>query len=74
MKIIFKRKLNNLQKSQIYDIKYIKLPRMLKYTDRISMKHSIETRVPFLNHNLFNFCYHLKNKENTIKDMVLDIC
>ena len=58
-----KCKLNNLQKSQIYDIKYIKLPRMLKYTDRISMKHSIETRVPFLNHNLFNFCYHLKNKE-----------
>ena len=55
--------LNYLQKSQLKDIKYIKLPRVLKYTDRLSMKHGIEARVPILNHKLFNYCFHLNNDE-----------
>tara|TARA_B110000027_G_scaffold50635_1_gene55314 strand:+ start:3752 stop:5539 length:1788 start_codon:yes stop_codon:yes gene_type:complete len=58
-----KRNLNNLKKSQLNDIRYIKLPRMLKYTDRISMKHGIEARVPFLNHKLFSFCFNLPNNK-----------
>ena len=36
---------------------------MLKYTDRISMKHGIEARVPFLNHKLFSFCFNLPNNK-----------
>ena len=54
--------LNNLKNSQIEDIKYIKLPRMLQYTDRISMSHGIEARVPFLDSKLFQICFNLKNK------------
>ena len=54
--------LNNLKNSQIEDIKYIKLPRMLQYTDRISMSHGIEARVPFLDTKLFQICFNLKNK------------
>ena len=53
--------LNYLQNSQLKDIEYIKLPRVLKYTDRIAMKYGIETRVPILNHRLINYCFHLNN-------------
>ena len=43
------------------DIKNIKLPRVLKYTDRLSMANGIETRVPFLDHKLFEFNFNLEN-------------
>tara|TARA_B100001123_G_C15265955_1_gene1008415 strand:- start:320 stop:1924 length:1605 start_codon:yes stop_codon:yes gene_type:complete len=55
--------LNYLKNSQLKDIESIKLPRLLKYTDRLSMRHGIEARVPFLNHKLFNYCFHLNNEE-----------
>ena len=55
--------LNYLQNSQLNDIESIRLPRVLKYTDRLSMRHGIEARVPFLNHKLFNYCFHLSNDE-----------
>ena len=35
------------------------LPRYLKWEDRNSMAHSIEARVPFLDHRLIEFCYSL---------------
>lgn len=54
--------LNNLQNSQLNDIELLKLPRALKYKDRISMNYGIETRVPFLDHNLFRYAFHLPNK------------
>ena len=38
--------MNFLQNSQIKDIEMIKLPRSLKYKDRLSMSEGIETRVP----------------------------
>lgn len=47
--------------SQLLDIKYIKLPRMLKYTDRMSMRYGVEARVPFLDHELFEFCFNLNH-------------
>ena len=37
-----------------------KLPRTLRYEDRNSMGASIETRVPFLDHELVEFCLNLK--------------
>ena len=55
--------LNYLQNSQLKDIESIKLPRLLKYTDRLSMRHGIEARVPYLNHKLFSYCFHLRNEE-----------
>jgi asparagine synthase (glutamine-hydrolysing) len=55
--------LNFLKNAQLKDIKYIKLPRLLKYTDRLSMIHGVESRVPYLNHKLFNFCFHLSNED-----------
>jgi asparagine synthase (glutamine-hydrolysing) len=52
---------NILKNSQFLDIKKIKLPRVLKYTDRISMYYGIETRLPFLDHKLFEFNFNLPN-------------
>ena len=51
---------NSLKNSQFKDIYEIKLPRVLRYTDRLSMKYGIETRVPFLNHNFFEYGFNLK--------------
>ena len=52
---------NPLLRSQNYDIKYLKIPRVLKYTDRLSMINSVEARVPFLDHDLFEYCFSLPN-------------
>lgn len=59
-KKLFKIK-NFLLRSQFNDIKNLKIPRVLKYTDRLSMYNSVEARVPFLDHELFQFCYSLPN-------------
>ena len=56
------QELNNLQNSQLNDIELLKLPRALKYKDRISMNYGIETRVPLLDHNFFSHSFHLPNK------------
>lgn len=54
-------KFNNLQNAQLKDINEIKLPRSLKYKDRLSMSEGIETRVPLLDHKLFEFAFNLPN-------------
>ena len=53
--------LNNLQNSQLLDIYKLKLPRSLKYKDRISMNFGIETRIPFLDHDLAMFAFNIPN-------------
>lgn len=35
------------------------LQQLLRYADRNSMAHSVETRLPFLNHELVEFCFSL---------------
>ena len=55
------KKMNNLQKSQILDIEEIKLPRNLKFTDRISMNQKIETRLPLLDPEISKYCFNLRN-------------
>ena len=50
-----------MQKSQLIDINKVNLPRSLKYMDRLAMNSSVENRVPFLDHNLANFCFNLEN-------------
>ena len=68
---------NNLKNSQYKDITKIKLPRMLQYTDRLSMSHGIETRVPFLDDDLANVCFNLDNsrkyKGNNSKYLIKSI-
>jgi asparagine synthase (glutamine-hydrolysing) len=42
-----------LRNRQYQDIRYSKMPRALRFNDRISMRSSIELREPFLDHRLF---------------------
>ena len=55
------KNLNFLQKSQLKDINKVNLPRSLKYMDRLAMISSVENRVPFLDHKLANYAFHLNN-------------
>ena len=50
---------NLLQKSQFRDIRNIHMPRTLNYIDKIAMSNSIETRLPYLDHELFEYCFGL---------------
>lgn len=56
------KKYGFLLKSQYEDIKDIKLPRVLKYSDRLSMMFGVESRVPFLDHDLFSYLFNLNSK------------
>jgi asparagine synthase (glutamine-hydrolysing) len=42
-----------LRNLQYRDIRYTKIPRALRFNDRISMRSSTELREPFLDHRLF---------------------
>ena len=57
-----------LKYSQIQDIENIKIPRVLKYSDKISMSYGIETRVPLLDSKLFSYCFNLPNYKKFNKD------
>jgi asparagine synthase (glutamine-hydrolysing) len=42
----------NLSDLQLFEISSVQLPHLLRYEDRNSMRHSIETRLPFLDYRL----------------------
>jgi len=44
---------------QYRDIRYTKLPRVLRFNDHISLAYSKELRVPYLDHRLVEFCLFL---------------
>lgn len=44
---------DTLRNWQYRDARYLKIPRALRFNDRISMMHSVELREPFLDHRLF---------------------
>ncbi|TVZ25595.1 asparagine synthase (glutamine-hydrolysing) [Gillisia sp. Hel_I_86] len=48
---------NNLQNKQFRDLFYTKIPRALRFNDRISMAYSTELREPFLDHRLVEFAF-----------------
>lgn len=58
-------------KLQQFEITELQLPHLLRYEDRNSMRHSIETRLPFLDYRLVEFCVslplNLKIKEGWTK-------
>ena len=56
------KRISDLKKSQYRDIYFIKLPRALKYKDRISMNYGIEARIPFLDHHFAQNSFNLDDK------------
>ncbi|WLI88546.1 asparagine synthase (glutamine-hydrolyzing) [Massilia sp. R2A-15] len=52
----------NIRAMQKMEIESFQLPHLLRYVDRNSMRHSIEARVPFLDHDLVETCYGISNK------------
>jgi asparagine synthase (glutamine-hydrolysing) len=51
---------DNMVKTQIRDIDQFSVPILARYEDRNSMAHSLEIRLPFLDHRLVNFALSLK--------------
>lgn len=55
----FKSPLLNMQYK---DLRYIKMPRVLRFNDHISLAYSKELRVPYLDYRLAEFCFFLPKK------------
>lgn len=53
---------SHLRNAQFADLFYLKLPRSLKYADRGSMYNSVETRVPFLDHEVVEWSLQTPSK------------
>lgn len=51
----------DIRKMQKLEIETFQLPHLLRYADKNSMRHSIEARVPFLDHELVETCYGINN-------------
>ena len=49
-----------LRNAQYKDTSFSKMPKALRFNDRVSMMHSTELRVPFLDHRLFEFAFRLQ--------------
>jgi len=62
---IFNKKVNKINSIREKSIELIQyhLPALLHYEDRMSMMHSIETRLPFLDYNLVEFGLNLPERE-----------
>lgn len=71
---VFPDKLRNLQ---YRDTKFTKIPRAMRFNDRISMRSSIELREPFLDHRMFELALRQpadrKIKDGIGKRMLRDI-
>lgn len=68
---------NDLQNLQYRDLFYTKIPRALRFNDRISMMHSTELREPFLDYRLVELAFaqseSLKFKEGQTKWLLRDL-
>src|SRR5690606_2674732 len=68
---------NDLQNMQYRDLFYTKIPRALRFNDRISMAYGVELREPFLDHKLVEFAFAMpaefKIRNGTGKYMLREI-
>tara|TARA_Y100000310_G_C20639260_1_gene792944 strand:+ start:65 stop:1327 length:1263 start_codon:yes stop_codon:yes gene_type:complete len=72
---------SHLLNAQYRDLMYTKLPRVLRFNDRVSMALGRELRLPYLDHRLVSFCFHLPkeykinndNQKVLIKEAMKDI-
>ena len=68
---------NDLQNKQYRDLFYTKIPRALRFNDRISMAYSVELREPFLDYRLVEFAFaqpaEFKIREGEQKYMLREI-
>jgi len=68
---------DELRNLQYRDTRYTKIPRALRFNDRISMRASTELREPFLDHRLFELAFRqksdLKIRQGTGKWMLRNI-
>lgn len=53
---------SNLLNLQYRDLRYTKLPRVLRFNDHINLAYSKELRPPYLDHRLVEFCFFLPAK------------
>ena len=53
---------SHLRNAQYIDFHYSKLPRSLRYTDRASMRSSVEARLPLLDHEVVEQCFQIPSK------------
>lgn len=65
------KKYFDINKLQAYEIKYTNLPALLRYEDKNSMRHSVETRLPFIDYktleNALNISIEYKIKDGWTK-------
>tara|TARA_B100001057_G_C22871093_1_gene958906 strand:- start:4953 stop:6806 length:1854 start_codon:yes stop_codon:yes gene_type:complete len=48
---------NSVREKSLEDIEFLSFPALLRYEDRNSMAHSIESRVPFMDYRVVQFAY-----------------
>lgn len=59
---------NFLKRSQYLEYFYYHTPRNLRYLDRLSMAYGVESRIPFLDHRLVEYCFNLRNEKKIYKN------
>lgn len=59
---ILNRKLSDAEQQALFDMKYYLKDDLLVKVDRASMKYSLESRVPLLDHNIVEFALNLSDK------------
>ncbi len=68
---------DSVRNLQYRDTRYTKIPKVLRFNDRVSMKYSTELREPFLDHRLFELAFRQpverKIKNGTRKVMLRKI-
>ena len=60
--LVWNDDVNQLDRVRYTDVLFTKIPRSLRFNDRMSMAFSKELRVPFLNPQLFEFCFSLPHR------------
>ncbi len=53
---------SELKNAMYQDLRYTKIPRALRFNDRVSMAFSKELRVPFLDHRIFKLSFSIPDK------------